>query len=388
MKSLRIFVLVLTLLMGMKTFASEQEPILIGALYNVTGAMSSIDAPALKGAKLAVKHLNLAGGVLKKPIELLAIDTKTDQKEAAAAARQLIAAGVIAATGYGDTTYVLAAAPFFQKSNVPFLTSGATHPDLPEMVGDYMFLASFGDDAQAFAIAEYLYNRKGARTAWILTNTVMDFTLSLSRFFKERFQELAGSEAILLEDFYTTGNKDYSTQITKLQELYPQPDILFISAIPSDAGVIVKQIRQAGITTIIASGDGFDTSLLVEIPKSKLADEIYFSTHQSYDNPAPEVQNFIKAYIEEYGYPPEVAFAALGYDAMMLLARAIERADSIELRAIRDALAQENGYEGITGVIGYREGKRVPEKSVAIIRVKKGKFEFVTMVTPLKKGNY
>ncbi len=358
------------------------SPILIGALYNLTGAMSSIDTPALKGALLAVKHLNAKGGISGRSVRLLSLDTKTDPEEAASAAHQLVTTGVVAGIGYGDTTYVLAAAPVFQERGIPFLTSGATDPHLPERVGSYMFLTAFGDDAQAYTIAEYLYHQKSARTAWVLTNEAVDFTRLLSEFFKERFKELAGPASIVREDSYTTADKNFSTQISNLQALSPSPDILFVSAIPEDAGVIVRKIRQGGILTIIASGDGFDTPLLIEVPGSALADNIYFSTHQSWENPAAEVQDFIGDYIREYGCPPDTAFAALGYDAVMLLARAMKRADSTDPEDIRKELAQEQGYQGVTGLIAYKNGSRVPHKSVAIIKVEEGQFHFVTTVIP------
>lgn len=358
-----------------------QEPIRIGALYNLTGAMSSIDGPALNGARLAVEMINQKGGLLGRPVELVAIDTKTDQQASATAARQIVR-DVVAAIGYGDTTYVLAAAPIFQQAGKVFLTSGATHPDLPEMVGDYMFLTGFGDDAQSYAVADYAYNTLGSRRAWVLTDTSMDFTLALSKYFKERFTQLAGASAIVLEDFYQTGDRDFSAQITRLRTIQPAPDLLFVSAIPGDAGLIIKQIREAGITTPIASGDGFDTPLVAEVPGPELSTEIYFATHTSFENPAPAVQQFVEGYRQMFNRDPENSFASTGYDAIMLLARAIERAGSAEPRAIREALAQEDGYDGATGRIAYTAGSRVPTKSVAIIYVDHGHFKFAAEITP------
>ena len=80
------------------------ETIKIGALYNLTGGMSSIDAPALNGAKLQAKLINDQGGVLSKNIEVIGIDTKTDQKSAATGAKKALTQGVVAGIGYGDTT--------------------------------------------------------------------------------------------------------------------------------------------------------------------------------------------------------------------------------------------------------------------------------------------
>jgi len=114
------------------------------------------------------------------------------------------------------------------------------------------------------------------------------------------------------------------------------------------------------------------------------ADDVYYSTHASLENPDPKVQGFVKAYTAEYGKPPENAFAALGYDMMMQIADAIKRAGSAEPKAIRDALATTKDFKGVTGVISYEPGKRVPLKSVTIIRVQDGKYSFVKEVVPTK----
>lgn len=172
--------------------AQAQENIKIGALYNVTGGMSSLDGPSLKGAQLAVKQLNADGGLLGKQIELIAPDGKTDQQETAKAAQRVLSEGVVAGIGQSDTTFVMAGAPLFQEEGVPFVTSGATHPELPQWVGDYMFMTPFGDDDQSYAIADYAYDDLGARKVAVWTDNSMDFTKALSKFFVERFEEKGG----------------------------------------------------------------------------------------------------------------------------------------------------------------------------------------------------
>jgi branched-chain amino acid transport system substrate-binding protein len=116
--------------------AMAQETIKVGALYNLTGGMSSLDGPSLSGAQLAVKQINAGGGLLGKQVELIAPDGKTDQQETAKAAQRVLSEGVVAGIGQSDTTFVMAGAPLFQEKGIPFVTSGATHPKLPEWVGD------------------------------------------------------------------------------------------------------------------------------------------------------------------------------------------------------------------------------------------------------------
>ncbi|MDW8070287.1 MAG: ABC transporter substrate-binding protein [Anaerolineae bacterium] len=360
--------------------APTGEPIKIGGMYNVTGGMSSIDAPGLNGMKLAAKQINEAGGLLGRPVEIVAIDGKTDQTAVTNAVSEMINVHkVVAIGGLNDSTYALAAGPIAQAAGIPFVTAGATLPTLPEQIGDYFFMTPFGDDAQAYAVAEFAVKDLGAKTCWMLVDQAYDFTTALAAFFKERFTALGGE--IVLEDKYQSGDTDFSAQIARLKALSPQPDVLFVSAIPNEAGITTKQIREAGLTQPILSGDGFDTPLIAEVAGEN-ADEVYYSTHAALDNPDPKVQNFVKAYKEEYGRAPENAFAALGYDMMMLIADAIKRAGSAEPKAIRDALAETKDFQGVTGVISYEPGKRVPKKSVTIIKVQDGVYSFVKEFTP------
>ncbi len=364
--------------------AQEAAPaagaIKIGALYGVTGGMASIDGPGLNGFKLAAKQINEAGGVNGQMIEVIAIDGKSDQTATTSAATELIEVHkVVAIGGLNDSTFALAAGPIAQAAGIPFVTAGATLPTLPEQIGDYFFMAPFGDDAQAYAIADYAFNELGARAAYMLVDQAYDFTTALARFFKERWEANGGT--IVLEDTYNSGDTDFSAQIARVKALDPQPDVLFISAIPNEAGITTKQFREAGLTQPIISGDGFDTPLIGEVA-GELADDVYYSTHASLDNEAEIVQSFVAAYEAEYGRRPENAFAALGYDTMNLIADAIRRAGSTEPAAIRDALAATQGFQGVTGVISYPEGQRKPIKSVTIIQVQDGVYSFVTEIQP------
>ena len=352
--------------------AFAQESIKIGALYNLTGGMSSLDGPSLKGAQLAAKQINADGGLLGRQIELIAPDGKTDQQETAKSAQRVLSEGIVAGFGQSDTTFVMAGAPLFQEKGIPFVTSGATHPELPAWVGDNMFMTAFGDDDQSFAIADYAFDTLGVKRVAVWTDNSMDFTKALSKFFIQRFQERGGE--IIGQDAFMMGDTDFSAQIARLAAIDPAPDAVFISAIPSEAGLSIKQIREQGITMPIISGDGFDTELVSTVPGPELADEVYFSTHTYRSDDREEVTKFIEDYKAEYGIEPENAFAPLGYDALMLIADAIRRADSAEPAKIREALTATRGFKAVTGEISYTRDTMVPPKSVSIISVKKGEY--------------
>lgn len=359
------------------------ETIKVGAIYNVTGAQASLDGPSLNGFKLAAKEINAAGGINGKQIEVVSIDGKTDQTASTNAASKLVDVDkVVAIAGFSDSNYALAAGPIAQKAGVPFVTSGATLPSLPEQVGDFFFMAAFGDDAQAHAAADFAVEELNAKTAYVLTDTAMDFTVNLSAFFEERFTEKNGADSIVLKDTFKTNDQDFSAQITRLKALPTQPDLLFISSGPSECGPIVNQLRAAGVNTPVISGDGFDTPLLVELGGAGANVDTYFATHTCLTSEVENVKKFVQAYKAEYGRDAENGFAALGYDTMYLIADAIKRANSTDPKAIRDAIANTSGFKAVTGTISYEAGNRVPKKSVSILKVVDGKFTFVKEVTP------
>jgi len=169
--------------------------------------------------------------------------------------------------------------------------------------------------------------------------------------------------------------------MARIRAQRPAPDVLFFSALPSEAARLVRQARAAGLTQPILSGDGFDTPLLTRAGGTA-ADDVYYSTHVALEGTARRTRRFVAAYRERYGHKPENAFAALGYDTMRLIADAIRRAGTTEPGAIRKALAATRDFAMVTGTISYAPGRRTPQKPVTIIRVDDGRAAFYRAVDP------
>ena len=186
--------LIATLAATMRGASAGAEPIRIGAVFSETGGLASIGSPGLAGMRLAAAELNARGGVLGRPVELIAGDSRSSAGPVARATRTLIAKEhVVALGGLNDSTLALAAGSVAQSAGIPFVTSGATLPDLPERVGDTLFMAAFGDDAQAHAVADLARSDLRARTAFVLVDRGSDFTRALAGFFRERFVARGGS---------------------------------------------------------------------------------------------------------------------------------------------------------------------------------------------------
>ena len=235
----------------------------IGGGFALTGGESSLDLPAANGAKLAVKEINAAGGVLGKQIEFIVHDSQYKMDVTAQTAKQFVEQDKVPLMiGYTDTDSVLASGPTFQAAKIPFITVGATSPKIPTQVGDMMFLACFGDNVQAAVGAEYSYKNFG-HNAYFLWDKGVEYTTLLGAYFKSRFTELGGT--IALDESYDDKATDFSAQITKIKALSPKPDFYYVAAMPYNIGPIVKQFRDAGITGPIVGGDGYDTPDLVKV---------------------------------------------------------------------------------------------------------------------------
>src|SRR5262245_11332960 len=323
---------------SLSRLAAADDTIKIGAPFNVTGGLASLDAPALNGAKLKAKEINDAGGVLGKKIELVVYDTKTDPTVIASVASQLINQDQVrVGLGFTDSDSVLALGPIFQQAGVPFVTPGATSPKLPDQIGDMIFLACFGDNVQAAAGADFVKGKLSGKNVYLLRDNAAEYTVLLAKYFEEAFTHEGGQ--IIGKDDYKTGDKTFTAQITKIKATAQKPDVVYVSAMPDEIGLIVKQMRQAGITQPIVGGDGYDTPLLVQVG-GKASDDVYFTTHayMAADS-TPAIQKFYQSYKAAYGTDPENAFAALGYDTVGLIADAIKRAGSDDAKGIRDAIA-------------------------------------------------
>jgi branched-chain amino acid transport system substrate-binding protein len=158
---------------------------------------------------------------------------------------------------------------------------------------------------------------------------------------------------------------------------------LYIASGPDEIGPLVKQLRKAGVDEPVFGGDGYDTPLLLQIAGAA-ANDVYFTTHALFDpaQASPLQKEFFAAYQARFGTPPESSFAGLGYDAVNLLAAAIEGAGSAKQKVIRGALEATQGFPGVTGTISFAPGVHIPEKQVTIVRIKDGALTLAAIITP------
>lgn len=358
-------------------YPKEPNPVVMGAIYNLSGSQADLDVPSSRGARMAIEDANREGGVLGRPLRLVLENGESKPAVVEKKTSDMLNRfpTMSAMMGLSDTDMVLAAAPVAAANQRLFLTSGATSPRLPTQIPKYLFLSCFGDNVQAAAGAEWAYRDLGAHTVSILFNTDKSYTRLLQGYFQTSFKQLGGK--VLSVKGYKPDDL-----IQAIQSLR-KADFIFLSAAdPSEALKLVRLLRKAGFSIPILGGDGFDSEDVWQKPPD--INDVFFTTHVYLgpENDDPKVVAFRKAYSETYqGNIPD-AFAALGYDTVRLLIMAISEAGSPDPAKVLDALAGIREFEGVTGTMGYTPDNRIPRKSVTILQIEGGKRKLVRQLLP------
>ena len=362
---------------------TNSNEIKIGANLEMTGNTATFGQSATNGAKLAIKQVNAKGGVLGKQITLVVADNKSDTAEAANAMQKLATQDkVIASIAPIASSSVMAAAQVNESAKILGISPTASNPNVtvdPETgkVRDYLFRATFIDPFQGAVMANFAKNTLKAQKAAVYIENSSDYAKGLGKFFKETFVQNGGN--IVSDEAYLAKDTDFKATLTKIKA--SNPDVIFVPGYYQEVGMIIKQAREIGITVPILGADGWDSAKLPEIAGAEALNNTFFSNHYSPDDNSPEIKNFVEAYKAEYGQVPD-AFAALSYDATIVIIEAIKRAGVEDSVKVKDELAKTKDYQGVSGSITLDE-KHNAVKGVVIIEMKNGIQAFKEKIKPL-----
>ena len=367
------------------TGTGEGEKIVIGAALCQTGIQAPLDEPSLRGAQLAVDELNAKGGILGKQVELLNMDGKSDPVTVGNVAKQMIDKGAAAIIAPSDFDFGGPASREAQKAGIVGISPCASSPLYGSAaLGDKQFTMSMWNTTMGAATAEFAYNTKGLKTAYVITDDFIDYTKSLSRYFIARYEELGGK--VLFEDSYTQGQADVSAQLARIKDLPEQPDMIYVSSYMPDLALIVRTLRESGIDVPIMGGDSYDDPALFEALGAQYGNEVYFDTHGFLSAEAnPKYTEFAKSYEAKFNKAPDAVWIMPGYDVVMVLAQAMEAAGSTD--GAKVAKAMEDGkFDLLTGALDWSDAAsgHEPNKAAALVQIQGGKNEFMEWRTPEK----
>lgn len=371
-RSKLLFKSVLTLLFLLIFQSLAADTIKLGAIFAKTGIASASNLDHWQGVRFAVKEINANGGILGRPIELLEYDNRSRQIGAKIAATKAAKDEVVAVIGNSWSSHSLASAPVLQKAGIVMISPDSTHVDVTK-VGDYIFRSCFIDSFQGMIMARFSSQDLMLKKAAIMVDVKSDYSRGLAEHFRNNFIRLGG--AVVTEQYYTHDQRDFSKQLQEIKRY--RPEIVFIPG-HDESIFIARQAQNMGIDTTFIFGDGLDyTSAFVKgVEKIKRA---FSTSHWDRGIKSSESQHFVAALKKEHIRSSSVA--ALAYDSVYLIKNAINQADSTDPEAIRYALSQTRGYQGVTGSFNFNEYGD-PIKSAVLIEIKEGKQLFHKILQP------
>jgi branched-chain amino acid transport system substrate-binding protein len=364
---------------------AAEEPILIGGALSLTGIQAPLDEPGLRGAELAVEELNNTGGILGRPVKFINLDGKSDPVTVGNVAVQLIEQGAVAMVAPCDFDFGGPASREAQAKGLVGISTCASSPLYgSEALGDKQFTLSMWNTTMGAAAAEYAYKELGLRSVYVVTDSFIDYTTSLSEYFIVAFNDLGGE--VIFEDTYTQGDQDFSAQLARIQALEKMPDFLYISSYMPDLGLIIRTIREAGIDLPIMGGDSYDDPGMFQAVGPEYGNNIIFVTHSWLgEGASPDAEHFLELYNAKHGGPPDTAFVVTGWDTIMVMAQAMEKAGSTDGAAMAKTM-EGTTFDLLTGKLTWSDAAsgHEPNKEAFIVELVDAVPQFVGRVLPEK----
>ncbi len=330
-----------------------------------------IGVHTLRGAQLARDEINASGGLRGRKLELLAVtDSASTQRAVAVADSFLNDPSVVAVVGHSTSGATLAAAPIYNQGLVA-LSPTATSPEITD-AGDWIFRIAASDAANSARLAGFALRELGSKAAILYANE--PYGRGLREGFGRAF--VAGGGTLVDEYPYIEGEtKDFEAYLLGIRAA--APDLIFIAGLDVSAGLIIRQARALGITAPIIGGDG----LLGLVGQDSVFDGVYVGLLYHPDVPGQAGRRFVEAYRAAYGEQPD-HFAALAYDATMLLAEAV-REVGFDRAKIRDYLAHVGSgrepFRGVSGLVAFDENGDPLQKGYAVGRIMGSGVELVSV---------
>jgi len=378
--------LLVSMLLGACTANAGKNTIPVGVIAELTGDIPAVGTSCKNAAELAVKEINDAGGLdvggTKYQIELFIEDNAGKADQSASSAQKLITQqNVVAIIGPNASRYAIPASEIAESSKVVLISPWSTNPkttldaktDQPKQ---YVFRAAFIDPFQGRVVAKFALDNLNTTKAAVLYDVASDYNKGIAEFFKQTYEENGGT--VVAFETYTTGDKDFSAQLTKIKDA--GPEVIFLPNYYSEVPLQIQQAHRLGITVPFLGSDSWGSAELIKLCGAD-CEGYYFSTHYAPDVATPVATKFIESYKTTYGVVPDDV-AALTYDSFGLLWQALQTAGKIDRQAVRDALASIPNYDGVTGTMKFVEGSGDPIKSAVILQVKEGQFVWFANANP------
>ena len=367
--------------------ASAGDPLKIGISASISGEWAPYTGA--HGLRCMTELMNEQGGVNGVPIELSVQDNKSDPAIAIAQAQEMLDDGV---TAVGEAAIasdsLIPVSQLAAEYDTITFSAVNTQIEMFEVGLDNYITMAVPDPFNASATAEVAYELGARRVVLFVSDVYGTWTRNLPEWFGDVFGRFGG-EVVGRMEYPGFGMTDWSPFITDLKAMDPMPDSIHISSINPDVGVLIRQIRAAGLDIFVFGSDGFDDPTLPEVAGGapSVDGTVFFATHgfATAGNPLETFQNECIS----RGYEINGSFFGLGGDVVQILAKGVELAGSTDSRAVLDALTAAGPIAATSAPsIDFTNKWHYPSKEVSVLGFKDGKPMLHTALVPTHSPHY
>ena len=342
-----------TLALGIATPALAADDITIGFAIAKSGWMEAYDTPAATAAKIRIDEINANGGLLGRQIAWVEADTKTDRAQSAKAGLQVLDEGADMMIVSCDYDFGAPAALSAESAGINsfFLCAEDVKAGI-QGVGPLSFSGSVLAAVQGATMAEWSHAKREARSGYVLLDTTIEYNKGICDGFDWMFPGLDGTE-IVGRDTFKNDDASIASQITRIKALPEEPDVIMLCSYIPGAASAVRQIRAAGINSLILNGSAVDGSYWLDATPGLSGFVVPVQGSIYGDDPRPEVEAFNVAYEKASGSRPASQYAYPGYILIDLWAKAVERAGTLDGTAVTAELEKMKDEATIFGARSF-----------------------------------
>ena len=357
----------IVLLVLLSAGCARNDTIKIGLAAPLSGDSAIYGETVRDGVIFAVNEINDAGGVKGKKFELVIQDDKGDPKEAALVAQKLAEdKNLFAIIGHVNSSCTLAALPIYKDAGLTVLNTSSSAEKITTLGYKNFFRTVIHDGLQAPMMVRLAAESLGAKKiACIVANS--DYGLGLLGTAKKSAEKFG--VAVVAEELYVPlQDKDFSVQLAKIKR--ESPDALLILGDYNEAGLIIRQMKAAGMSPAVITPAGCSNPAMIELAGKEAAEGVFLLGYWDPDRPEPVVQNFVTAYKAKNNVVPDER-NAYGYEIPYILKAAIEKGAT---RKNLSDIVRTIEFTGPTGFTKFDENGDVTEKMQMVFIVKDGQF--------------
>ena len=379
MKKQRIIIFLaattLFLALGLAPIAA-QETLKIGYLAPLTGPGSLFGLTGKEGFTLGLEDVNAKGGVQGKKLEVIIYDGQSKPTVAATLAQRLILEDkvplIVVASGSVD---VLAIMEVTERAKIPLFVCGSSSPVITEKGFKWVWRRSFNDKVCAEVIGEYGRRKPEWRRIAILTEN-SDYGRPPSEILANIIKESKEKQVVGME-FFNRGDTNISGQIMKLKGA--NPDVLVSWGYHTEHALIARQKQQIGMKGQIIGNSTMIFPEYIRLAGPAGEGAIFVATENSYINPDPRIQAFVKRFEERFRHVPGLVTID-NYDGAIAVAEVLKAAGPIPEK-IQNALNTMT-FQGVAGPMKFDAKGQCIIRAASVVKVEGGKHKFLELFRP------